>query len=125
MFGFKKKVKPLYIHAKDVFAIIKSDYDDGCAFCLADFVYQGRKYTMGSCLIPNSDECQENVFFMFNDSRYDTYEEFAENAVINGVNLSESSEIIEITRAGIIDGEEMISTPWGDTRLEKFAIKEP
>ena len=39
MFGlFQKKRKPLYIHAKDVFAIIKSDYEAGCAFCLAEFL---------------------------------------------------------------------------------------
>lgn len=122
--GFLRKKKPLYIHAKDVFTIIKSDYDHDTAFCLADFVYQGQKYTMGSCLIPNSEERKENVFFVFNESRYRTFEKFTENTIINGVKLAESSEIIEITRAGIIDGDAMIPTPWADTRLEKFAIQD-
>ena len=80
---------------------------------------------MGSCLIPNSDECRENIYFVFNGARYDTFEDFAQNAVIDGVNLSCSAEIIQITRAGIIDGEEMIATPWGDTRLKKHAIDQP
>lgn len=126
MFGLfkKKEVKPLYIHAKDVFSIIKSDYDEGCAFCLVDFLYQGRTYTMGSSLLPNTEERQENIIFVFNEHSYRTFEEFAQNSVINGVNLSESSEMIEITRAGIIDGDAAISSPWDDTRLEKFAIKE-
>ena len=42
MFGFKKKErKPLLIKAKDVFSIIKSDYDEGVAFCLIDFNLEG------------------------------------------------------------------------------------
>lgn len=125
MFGFKKKEKkPLFIKARDVFSIIKSDYDEGVAFCLCDFVYKNRSYTMGSSLIPNSEERKENIFFIFNQDQYDSYDEFAKFAIIDGVKLSESEDVIEITRAGIIDGEEMISTPWGDTRLAKLAIKQ-
>ncbi len=121
----KKETPPLYIHARDVFRIIKSDYDSGDAFCLVDFVYQGRTYTMGSSLLPGSRECDEELWFIFNDEKYRSFEEFTQNSVINGVNLSDSSEVIEITRAGIIDGDAAISSPWDDTRLEKFAIKDP
>lgn len=124
MFWFKKKEKkPLDIKLKDVFSIIKSDYDDGIAFYLIEFMLDDEMYTMGSVLTPNSDEIQENIYFVFNDDRYDTYDEFVENVEINGVKLSNSDEVITIVRAGIIDGDAMINTPWGDTRLAKMAIE--
>ena len=42
MFGFKKKEKkPLLIKTKDVFSIIKADYDEGIAFCLIEFKLKG------------------------------------------------------------------------------------
>lgn len=38
MFGLKKKEKKLLlIRSRDVFSIIKEDYDVGTAFCLIDF----------------------------------------------------------------------------------------
>ena len=119
----KKEKKTLDIKLKDVFSIIKSDYDDGIAFCLIEFMLDGEMYTMGSVLTPNSEEIQENIYFVFNDDRYDTYDEFAENVEINGVKLSNSDEVVTIVRAGIIDGDAMINTPWGDTRLAKMAIE--
>ncbi|MGI5946576.1 MAG: hypothetical protein ACOX8K_04135 [Lachnospiraceae bacterium] len=124
MFGFKKKEKkPLFIKAKDVFSIIKSDYDAGVAFCLLDFNLEGNIYTMGSVLIPDSEEKKENIYFVFEDKQYDTYEEFIEGAKVGGMKLFHTDAIIEVLRAGIIDGEPMIKTPWGDTRLAKMAIK--
>ncbi len=123
MFGFKKKEKkPLLIKAKDVFSIIKSDYDEGVAFCLIDFNLDSKIYTMGSALIADSEEKKENIYFVFEDERYDTYEEFAEGVEVGGIKLFNADIIIEILRAGIIDGEPMIKTPWGDTRLAKMAI---
>lgn len=119
----KKEKKPLDIKLKDVFSIIKSDYDDGIAFCLIEFMLDDEMYTMGSVLTPNSEEIQENIYFVFNDDRYDTYDEFAKNVEINGVKLSNSDEMVTIVRAGIIDGDAMIKTPWGDTRLAKMAIE--
>lgn len=125
VFGFKKKEKkPLLIKAKDVFSIIKSDYDAGIAFCLIEFKMEGKLYTMGSALIPNSEERKENIYFVFEDRQYDTYEEFAESVEVNGTKLSFSDAKIEVVRAGIIDGEPMIKTPWGDTRLAKMAIQD-
>ena len=119
----KKEKKPLDIKLKDVFSIIKSDYDEGIAFCLIEIMLDDEMYTMGSVLTPNSEERQENIYFVFNDDRYDTYDEFAKNVEINGVKLSNSDEVITIVRAGIIDGDVMINTPWGDTRLAKMAIE--
>lgn len=124
MFGFKKKEKkPLLIKAKDVFSIIKSDYDEGIAFCLIDFNLEGKIYTMGSVLIPDSEEKKENIYFVFEDGRYDTYEEFAEDVEVGGIKLFNADTVIEVLRAGIIDGEPMITTSWGDTRLAKMAIQ--
>ncbi len=45
------------------------------------------------------------------------------NVEINGVKLSNSDEVVTIVRAGIIDGDAMIKTPWGDARLAKMAIE--
>lgn len=124
MFGFKKKEKkPLLIKAKDVFSIIKSDYDEGVAFCLIDFNLKGKIYTMGSVLIPDSEEKKENIYFVFEDEQYDTYKEFAEGVEVGGIKLFNADTVIEVLRAGIIDGEPMIKTPWGDTRLAKMAIQ--
>ena len=124
MFGFKKKEKkPLLIKAKDVFSIIKSDYDEGVAFCLIDFNLKGKIYTMGSVLIPDSEEKKENIYFVFEDEQYDTYEEFAEGVEVGGIKLFNADTVIEVLCAGIIDGEPMIKTPWGDTRLAKMAIQ--
>lgn len=124
MFGFKKKEKkPLLIKAKDVFSIIKSDYDEGIAFCLIDFNLKGKIYTMGSVLIPDSEEKKENIYFVFEDEQYDTYEEFTEGVEVGGIKLFNADTVIEVLRAGIIDGESMIKTPWGDTRLAKMAIQ--
>lgn len=121
MFCFKKKEKkPLFIKAKDVFAIIKSDYDEGVPFYLIDFNLEGEIYTMGSEFISESES--ENIKFLFEGKQYDTYEEFAESAAVNGIKLSNSDTIIKIMRAGIINGEALIKTPWGDTRLAKMAI---
>lgn len=124
MFGFgKKEKKPLFIKTKDVFSIMKSDYDNGVAFDLIDFNLEGKTYTMGSVLIPDSKEKKENIYFVFGSERYNTYEEFAEGVEIGGVKLFNADTVIEILRAGIIDGEPMIKTPWGDTRLAKLAIQ--
>jgi len=71
----------------------------------------------------DSEEKKENIYFVFEDERYDTYEEFIEGVEIEGKKLFYTDTIIEILRAGIIDGEPMIKTPWGDARLAKMAVK--
>jgi len=57
------------------------------------------------------------------NNKYDTYEEFAEGVEVGGIKLFNTDTVIEVLRAGIIDGEPMIKTPWGDTRLAKMAIQ--
>lgn len=123
MFGFKKKEKkPLLIRSRDVFSIIKEDYDAGTAFCLIDFNLNGKTYTMGSSLIVGCEEKKENIYFVFGAEQYDTYEEFADRVYIDGIKLSDADTIIEVVRAGIIEGTPAIKTPWGDTRLAGSAI---
>lgn len=124
MFGFKKKEKkPLFIKAKNVFSIIKSDYENGIAFCLIDFQLNGHIYTMGSVLTANCEERKENIYFVFEDQHYDTYEAFAEGVSVDGTKLCHADTEIEVLRAGIIDGDAMLKTPWGDTRLAKMALQ--
>ena len=99
MFGFKKNEKPtLIIEAKDLMEIIKSDYDNDMAFTLIEFSYNEKKYVMGSCVLPaNAEECKEN-------------------------NILQLEKPLEILRAGIIDNEPMLKTPWGDKRLADKAV---
>lgn len=124
MFSFRKKKNvPLFIRAKDVASIIQSDYRDGVAFCLIEFQLDGKLYTMGSVLLPNQEERQENIYFVFDGKRYDTYEEFLQNAVVDGIRILDTDTIIEVVHAGIVDGEPLIQTPWGETRLAKMAIQ--
>lgn len=119
MFGFKKKEqKPLWIMGKDVMEIIRSDYDEGMAFTLIEFHYQGGAYLMGSCIVlPDAEERKENISFVFQD-----FDEFQANACINGIRISELEGPIEVVRAGIIGNDTMLKTPWGETRLAKKAL---
>lgn len=124
MFGLKKKEKkPLFIRSRDVFSIIRSDYEEGIAFCLIEFNLEGKTYTMGAELLSEGEEKKENIAFVFEDRQYASYEEFAENARVNGIKLADTDTVIEVVRAGIIGGEAAIKTPWGDTRLAKMAIE--
>ncbi|MDO4923149.1 MAG: hypothetical protein Q4E82_03890 [Peptococcaceae bacterium] len=124
MFTLKKKEKkPLFIKAKDVFSIIKSDYEEGIAFCLIEFQLNSTIYTMGSVLMPNCEEKKENIYFVFEEQHYDTFEAFAEGVSVNGTKLCHADTEIEVLRAGIIDGDAMLKTPWGDTRLAKMAVQ--
>lgn len=46
----------------DVIEIIKSDYENDMAFTLIEFLYDGKQYTMGSCILPtNAEECRERI----------------------------------------------------------------
>ena len=56
------------IMGTDVIEIIKSDYEEDMAFALIEFLYDGKQYTMGSCVLPaNAEECKENISFVFQD----------------------------------------------------------
>lgn len=124
MFGIKKKEKKsLMIQASDVMNIIKSDYDNDMAFTLIEFMYNGKKYTMGSCILPvNADECKENISFIFQDKVYKNFEDFQSSINIEGKNIFQLEQPIEIIRAGIIDDVALLKTPWGDKRLADKAV---
>lgn len=126
MFGFKKKEKkPLWIKGKDVMDIIRSDYEEDMSFALLEFVYESKHYLLGSLVAPeDADERKENILFVFQDEAYRTFDEFQENARIDGVKLYELDGPIEIVRAGIIGNDTALKTPWGDTRLAKMALEQ-
>ncbi len=125
MFGLKKKEqKPLWIMGKDVMEIIWSDYEEGIAFTLVEFHYQGGAYLLGSCVVPpEAEEKKENIVFVFQDQVYQDYQEFQEKACINGIRISEWKDPIEIVRAGIVGNDTLLKTPWGDTRLAQKALR--
>lgn len=124
MFGFKKNEKPtLIIEAKDLMEIIKSDYDNDMAFTLIEFSYNEKKYVMGSCVLPaNVEECKENISFIFQDRVFESFEEFQTAIIIDNKNILQLDKPLEILRAGIIDNEPMLKTPWGDKRLADKAV---
>ena len=124
MFGFKKNEKPtLIIEAKDLMEIIKSDYDNDMAFTLVEFSYNEKKYVMGSCVLPaNTEECKENISFIFQDRVFESFEEFQTAIIIDNKNILQLEKPLEILRAGIIDNEPMLKTPWGDKRLADKAV---
>lgn len=125
MFGFgEKEKKSLWIMSGDVVEIIKSDYDNDMAFTLIEFLYNGQKYRMGSCVLPtNEEEKKENIYFVFQDEVYKDFGEFQAKCCIDGKKISDLERPIEIIKAGIIDGEALLRTPWGDTRLAQKALK--
>lgn len=124
MFGFKKKEKKsLWIMAKDVVEIIQSDYEEDMAFSLIEFHYRGKAYLMGACVIPlDAEERKENISFVFQDQAYKNFEDFQENACVDGIRICELQEPIEIVRAGIIGNDTVLKTPWGENRLAKKAL---
>ena len=124
MFGFKKNEKPtIIIEAKDLMEIIKSDYDNDMAFTLIEFSYNEKKYVMGYCVLPaNAEECKENISFIFQDRVFESFEEFQTAIIIDNKNILQLEKPLEILRAGIIDNEPMLKTPWGDKRLADKAV---
>ncbi|WP_230474202.1 hypothetical protein [Bifidobacterium longum] len=93
------------------------------AFALIEFLYEGKQYTMGSRVLPaNAEECKENISFIFQDKVFENFEEFQSDINIDDKNISQLDKPIEIIRAGIIDNEVLLKTPWGDKRLADKAV---
>ena len=47
------------------------------AFALIKFLYEGKQYTMGPCVLPaNAEEWKENISFIFQDKMFENFEEF-------------------------------------------------
>lgn len=103
--------------------IIKSDYDNDMAFTLVEFSYNEKQYTIGSCVLPtNAEECKENISFIFQDKVFESFEEFQASINIDNKNILQLEKPLEILRAGIINNEAMLKTPWGDKRLADKAV---
>ena len=50
------------------------------------------------------------------------FEEFQTAIIIDNKNILQLEKPLEILRAGIIDNEPMLKTPWGDKRLADKAV---
>ena len=126
MFNFRRKKKQnLIIRITDVIEIIRSDYENGLAFCLIDFQYHNEVHCMGSCVYAqNADERKENIRFVFDSEMFETVEELIKTVRIEELPLSDLQEPIEVIRAGIINGEALLKSPWGQTRLAAHAPNE-
>lgn len=126
MFGLGRKKKPnLFIKITDVIEIIREDYENGVAFCLIDFQYHNEMHSMGSCVFPEGAvETKKNIRFVFDDEVYETIDQMISSAEIEKIPVSDLPEPIEVTRAGILNGEVLLKSPWGDKRLAAHALNE-
>lgn len=123
MFGFgKKKPKTLWISMQDILEIMREDYEKESTFELIDFRYKDIVHRMGSCTIPLDEEPQkEDIRFVFDEDVYGTLEEFLQYVRLEGVTLAEMEEDVEVLQAGIVGGEALLSSPWGENRLNTHA----
>ena len=125
---FKKHPKTLWISMQDVLAIIKSDYDKSQPFEIIEFRYGGTKHRMGA-YVEDLDEKfynkikQEEIHFVFDEQTYTSFEEFVKSVHINGIPITDVLGPIEVLQAGIVNGEAMLSSPWGEKRLSAHAIE--
>lgn len=125
---FKKHPKTLWISMQDVLAIIKSDYDKSWPFEIIEFRYGGTTHRMGT-YVEDLDEKfynkikQEEIHFVFDEQTYTSFEEFVKSVRINGIPITDVLGPIEVLQAGIVNGEAMLSSPWGEKRLSAHAIE--
>lgn len=125
---FKKHPKTLWISMQDVLAIIKSDYDKSWPFEIIEFRYGGTTHRMGA-YVEDLDEKfynkikQEEIHFVFDEQTYTSFEEFVKSVHINRIPITDVLGPIEVLQAGIVNGEAMLSSPWGEKRLSAHAIE--
>lgn len=125
---FKKHPKTLWISMQDVLAIIKSDYDKSWPFEIIEFRYGGTTHRMGA-YVEDLDEKfynkikQKEIHFVFDEQTYTSFEEFVKSVRINGIPITDVLGPIEVLQAGIVNGEAMLSSPWGEKRLSAHAIE--
>lgn len=125
---FKKHPKTLWISMQDVLAIIKSDYDKSWPFELIEFRYGGTTHRMGACVEDLEEKFhdnikQEEIRFVFDDQTYTSFDEFVNSVYVDGIPIADVLGPIEVLQAGIVNGEAMLSSPWGETRLSAHAIE--
>lgn len=58
---------------------------------------------------------------MFDEDVYGTLEEFLQYVRLEGMTLVEMEEDVEVLQAGIVGGETLLSSPWGENRLSAHA----
>ena len=125
---FKKHPKTLWISMQDVLAIIKSDYDKSWPFEIIEFRSGGTTHRMGA-YVEELDEKfynkikQEEIHFVFDEQTYTSFEEFVKSVHINGIPITDVLGPFEVLQAGIVNGEAMLSSPWGEKRLSAHAIE--
>lgn len=125
---FKKQPKTLWISMQDVLAIIKSDYDKSWPFEIIEFRYGGTTHRMGACVEDLEEKFhdnikQEEIRFVFDDQTYTSFDEFVSSVYVDGIPIADVLGPIEVLQAGIVNGETMLSSPWGETRLSEHAIQ--
>ncbi len=123
MFGLKKRRQDsLFIKTQDVIEFIKEDYEDSVAFSLMEIRFEEKEHIIGSCLVPyDAEENKENIRFVFDDNIFDSIDEFIffikqDHAIGN------LETIIEVVKAGIINGEAVLKSPWYEERLAQKAV---
>ena len=86
-------------------------------------LFHDRTGRLRHCVLPaNAEECKENISFIFQDRVFESFEEFQTAIIIDNKNILQLEKPLEILRAGIIDNEPMLKTPWGDKRLADKAV---
>ncbi len=110
---------------QDVLNIIQNDYDQVMIFEVIEFQYSEKIHQMGSYVTPFRENIEKkDIKFMFDGKEYDIWEEFLQNAKIDGLAITAIVSPIEVLKAGIVNGEPILSSPWGETRLSKYAIQQ-
>ena len=112
--------KQLYQMAKGYKKMTRAEFDQQMGIILERIKFED---PMGSCVLPaNAEECKENISFIFQDRVFESFEEFQTAIIIDNKNILQLEKPLEILRAGIIDNEPMLKTPWGDKRLADKAV---
>lgn len=105
---------------RDVLDIIDQDYKNGSTFELIELGFNEETHIIGSCHIPyDSAETKENIKFVFDNHNFESIEEFKQAIYLD---TFDENSVIAVTKAGIINGEVLLKTPWGETRLARKAI---
>lgn len=125
---FKKHPKTLWISMQDVLAIIKSDYDKCWPFEIIEFRYGSTTHRMGAYVEHLEEKMhdnikQEDIHFMLDTQTYTSFDEFVNSAYVDGISITDLVSPIEVLQAGIVNGETMLSSPWGEKRLSAHAIE--
>lgn len=123
MFGLKKqKEDNLFIKVQDVIEIIKEDYEESIAFSLMEIRFDEKEHIIGACIVPyDAEENKENIRFVFDEKLFSSIEDFI-FFIKQESGIGSLDSVIEIVKAGIINGETVLKSPWYEKRLALKAI---